>query len=236
MLYSKGTPILIPDISIAGASLLRELLLSLQWFCAPRAKRLKALLDKEVGSRGSCCRILQNAFLIVDTSEAIIPTVSKEFAYGITPQREIAPYDGLKPTIPVYAAGNLTDPPVSVPRAINDCLVATAAALPPELPPAERLLNGEALVTGPKKELIECEPIPNSSILVLPQTKEPFSRRLLTTPASKGLRYSLRTADPQVVFDPTVAMLSFTAMCRKLRSDDGYVAVLDVSKSFMDTR
>jgi hypothetical protein len=70
-----------------------------------------------------------------------------EFAYGTTPQRDIVPYEGLKPTTPVYAAGNLTDPPVSVPKAAEHCPDATAAALPPELPPAERLLKGQALVT-----------------------------------------------------------------------------------------
>ena len=36
----------------------------------------------------------------------------------MTPEREIMPYDGLKPKISLYAAGNLTDPPVSVPRAL----------------------------------------------------------------------------------------------------------------------
>jgi hypothetical protein len=101
-------------------------------------------------------------------SEAIIPTVSMEFAYGITPQRDIAPYEGLKPITPVYAAGNLTDPPVSVPKATEHCPDATATALPPELPPAENLSKGKALLTGPKNEWVECEPIPNSSRFVLP--------------------------------------------------------------------
>lgn len=49
-----------------------------------------------------------------------IPTVSSEFAYATTPHREISPYDGLKPTVPVYAAGNLTEPPVSVPSALRE--------------------------------------------------------------------------------------------------------------------
>lgn len=44
-----------------------------------------------------------------------MPTVSRELAYATTPHREIMPYDGLKPTVPVYAAGSLTEPPVSVP-------------------------------------------------------------------------------------------------------------------------
>lgn len=46
----------------------------------------------------------------------MMPTVSNELAYATTPHREINPYDGLKPTVPVYAAGSLTEPPVSVPN------------------------------------------------------------------------------------------------------------------------
>src|SRR4051812_17575340 len=38
----------------------------------------------------------------------------------MTPQRERRPYEGLKPTTPVYAAGSRTEPPVSVPRALLD--------------------------------------------------------------------------------------------------------------------
>ena len=49
---------------------------------------------------------------------ANIPTVSREFAYATTPQRDTSPYDGLKPDIPVYEAGSRTDPPVSVPSAL----------------------------------------------------------------------------------------------------------------------
>lgn len=49
-----------------------------------------------------------------------IPTVSNELAYATTPQREINPYEGLKPTVPVYAAGSLTEPPVSVPSELYE--------------------------------------------------------------------------------------------------------------------
>jgi hypothetical protein len=48
-----------------------------------------------------------------------MPTVSKEFAYATTPHLDISPYDGLKPKTPVYAAGNRTEPPVSVPIALE---------------------------------------------------------------------------------------------------------------------
>lgn len=49
---------------------------------------------------------------------ASIPTVSREFAYGMTPNLDNRPYEGLNPTVPVYAAGARTDPPVSVPNAL----------------------------------------------------------------------------------------------------------------------
>lgn len=65
-----------------------------------------------------------------------------------------SPYEGLRPTTPQYEAGSRTEPPVSVPKALNinvqslkHCEIrstyavhipaATAAALPPELPPAD---------------------------------------------------------------------------------------------------
>lgn len=68
----------------------------------------------------------------------------------------IKPYDGFRPAIPQYAAGRRVEPPVSVHKALKDkfheiqfsCTqrlsytsqrpAATAAALPPELPPADR--------------------------------------------------------------------------------------------------
>lgn len=45
------------------------------------------------------------------------------------------PKEGLNPQQPHKAAGILTEPVVSVPKAISTTLVTTAIALPPELPP-----------------------------------------------------------------------------------------------------
>lgn len=45
-----------------------------------------------------------------------LPTVSKLCDIGITPDSEIAPWEGRKPKIPQYDAGTLTLPPVSVPK------------------------------------------------------------------------------------------------------------------------
>jgi hypothetical protein len=70
---------------------------------------------------------LQNTFLTVEVFLPRIPTVSKELAYATTPHRESNPYEGLNPTVPVYAAGSRTEPPVSVPRALrHDSLQSTS--------------------------------------------------------------------------------------------------------------
>ena len=82
---------------------------------------------------------------------------------------------------------------------------ATAAALPPELPPAERpSLSPNGLMTGPWTEYLFSElgrafkmvrvkdndnpayPIPNSSQFVFPTTCAPAVRRSCTTVASYG--------------------------------------------------
>ena len=61
---------------------------------------------------------LPKTLLAMELSLASIPTVSREFAYATTPHRDTMPYEGLKPVIPVYAAGSRIDPPVSVPNAL----------------------------------------------------------------------------------------------------------------------
>ena len=95
----------------------------------------------------------------------------------------MSPYDGFRPTTPQYEAGKRVDPPVSVPSALAPSLMstsrqvkqdnepharhipdATAAALPPELPPADLLsttlrsdiLDGgwKGLTTGPCTEWV----------------------------------------------------------------------------------
>lgn len=63
---------------------------------------------------------------------------------------------------------------------------ATAAALPPELPPAE--CAGEeakrGLMTGPWTEWRFSDPMPNSSQLVFPRMSAPAVRKRRTTVAS----------------------------------------------------
>lgn len=75
---------------------------------------------------------------------------------------------------------------------------ATAAALPPELPPAEIRIRSsfrmEGFMTGPKILCVECEPIPNSSMFVLPKIKLPSLFRASTQSALQvGLKSRVST-------------------------------------------
>src|SRR2546428_4378595 len=85
----------------------------------------------------------------VVTSGASDPTVSSERASGMTPRALTVPYVGLKPTTPQSEAGTRIDPAVSVPIAQSHSPAATAAADPPEDPPA-LLLGSRGLRTAPK--------------------------------------------------------------------------------------
>jgi hypothetical protein len=64
-------------------------------------------------------RVIPKTSRTTEVRAPSIPTVSRELAYATTPHRDIIPYDGLNPTVPVNAAGSRTEPPVSVPRALD---------------------------------------------------------------------------------------------------------------------
>src|SRR5450432_1008275 len=96
------------------------------------------------------------------------PGVSRLDAKAINPYREQMPYVGFKPQMPDSAAGWRIDPPVSVPVAAGTSRAATAAAEPPELPPATQVVF-HGFLTGPKYEFSFDEPMANSSMLVLPR-------------------------------------------------------------------
>ena len=138
----------------------------------------------------------------------------------------INPYDGLSPTTPQYDAGSRTEPPVSVPRALSlffnirnnpqgrtdasHIPAATAAALPPELPPADLSSDvsigfttgpwtewmfsdlGKNVSAGKRDRETESHPIPNSSQFVLPNISAPDCCNSFTTVASKGEIYSAK--------------------------------------------
>src|SRR4029079_3857497 len=120
------------------------------------------------------------------------------------------PYVGFTPTTPQKAAGCRTDPPVSEPSAIGVIPAATAAAEPPDDPPATQRTS-RGLRVGPNALFSVDEPIANSSMLVLATTSAPLARSLVIAVASNGLEYPARIFDAHVVGNPRVAMLSFTA-------------------------
>src|SRR5258708_34360473 len=67
---------------------------------------------------------------------AMGPTWSRLEAMAITPERETAPYVGESPTTPQKLVGWRLEPPMSDPKAPKATCEATAAAHPPEEPPA----------------------------------------------------------------------------------------------------
>src|SRR5215470_938568 len=93
----------------------------------------------------------------------------------MTPQRETRPYVGFSPTTPQNAAGWRIEPPVSVPRLAAHRPAATAAALPPELPPGTRSGFHGFLVRWNAEFSVD-EPMPNSSRLSLPTRIAPAAR------------------------------------------------------------
>ena len=72
----------------------------------------------------------------VATSRAIGPAWSNVGASGNTPSIGTSPKVGFSPTQPQHAAGMRIEPPVSVPSAPSARPATSAAADPPEDPPA----------------------------------------------------------------------------------------------------
>ncbi len=70
------------------------------------------------------------------TSFASTPAWSKLGASGKIPSVERSPYVGLNPAMPQHAAGMRIEPPVSVPSAPSASPSTSAAAEPPDEPPA----------------------------------------------------------------------------------------------------
>src|SRR5690606_35944577 len=121
---------------------------------------------------------------------------------------------------PQKAAGRRTDPPVSLPRARGTAPAATAAADPPDEPPATRS-GSKGLSTGPNAEFSLVDPIPNSSRFVLATTTAPAASRRSTTVAVYGGTNRARSLEPAVVGVPATQMLSLTATGRPARGESG---------------
>src|SRR3954466_2211302 len=109
--------------------------------------------------------------------------------------------------MPHSAAGWRIEPPVSVPIAHGARPAATAAALPPELPPGTRS-RFQGLSTGPYAEFSFDEPMANSSWLVLPSSGAPI---FSTTVAVDGGRYASGIFDPGCEGTSLVQKRSLTA-------------------------
>ena len=93
----------------------------------------------------------------------------------------------MKPTQPQSEAGWRIEPPVSEPSAASQNRAATAAALPPELPPGTREVS-HGLRVAPNALFSVDEPIANSSRFVFPMKIAPAAARRSITVASNGER------------------------------------------------
>src|SRR2546421_108254 len=144
------------------------------------------------------------------TVRAIGPTWSKLGASGKQPSIETSPYVGLKPTTPQQAAGMRIEPPESVPRAASTSPVASAAAEPPDDPPAIRP-GATGFGTVPKCGFSDVTPYANSCRFVLPTFAYPLDSARRTDSAVVDGTCSANTAEPYVVVSPAVSSRSLTA-------------------------
>src|SRR3954454_24579594 len=103
--------------------------------------------------------------------------------------------DGRNPTTLQKLAGLRSDPPRSLPSAIGTMPVASAAAAPPEDPPALRE-RSNGLRVAPNTGLKVCEPAPNSGVFVLPTSTAPASRTRTTKGSSSPGTLSEKIGEP----------------------------------------
>src|SRR5258707_15867157 len=113
------------------------------------------------------------------------------------------------------------DPPVSEPMLAQHIPAASAAALPPLLPPGTLVVSqGLRLVL---KALFSVElPIANSSRLVFPRKTAPAASSFLTTVASYGARKFSSMREEQVVVPKDVQRLSLSAMGTPARGPERF--------------
>src|SRR6266576_317766 len=144
------------------------------------------------------------------TVRPIGPTWSKLGASGKQPSIETSPYVGLNPTTPQQAAGMRIEPPESVPRAASTSPSASAAAEPPDDPPAIRP-GATGFGTVPKCGFSDVTPYANSCRFVLPTFAYPLDSARRTDSAVVDGTCSANTAEPYVVVSPAVSSRSLTA-------------------------
>src|SRR5437588_11793148 len=95
-------------------------------------------------------------------STAIGPKVSSDGLSGITPPMSTLPKAGLNPATPHSHAGMRIEPPVSLPIAQSHIPAATAAADPPQDPPATP--------AGPRG----CRTVPSRGLPLVPPYADPW--------------------------------------------------------------
>jgi hypothetical protein len=130
---------------------------------------------------GSGPRTLSSASAASRILRVITPRVdSMGQPGGSLPPVGTRPSDGLKPVSPVADAGIRIEPPPSDPVASGTRPAASAAADPPDEPPAERS-NDQGLRVAPNTSLTVSAFQPNSGVLVLPTTTQPAARSRSTS-------------------------------------------------------
>src|SRR5262249_1414125 len=133
---------------------------------------------------------------------------------GTMPRRETRPMVGFRPTTPLIAAGQVTEPSVSVPMAKAARPAATAAPEPADEPQAERsspygLRTSPPTALQPLIERVERK-LAHSDRLALPRITAPASVRRLVIAASRCGMLAASAREPAVVAVPSKdSMLSF---------------------------
>ncbi len=123
---------------------------------------------------------------MIDSASAASPTVVASGPFSSMPKqpctptsRGTVPDPGLMPNTPQTAAGMRIEPRPSLPWATGTIAEATAAALPPEDPPAVRVGSHGLRTTPVALPLVP--QIPSSGIREMPTTRAPAARSRRTT-------------------------------------------------------
>src|SRR3954463_13934170 len=137
------------------------------------------------------------------TLAVIGPAVSWLWLIGTMCVRLTRPTVGFSPTMPLIAAGQVTDPSVSVPIASRTMPAATAAPLPLELPhglrsTAQGLWVWPPTALQPEIDWLE-RMLAHSLRLVLPRITAPAARSRATNGASRLVTLLARARLPAVV-------------------------------------
>ena len=193
------TPILLPRSDVAESPAAK----SARWRSASAV----------AGSAGSEPAMAERTSAASRTVRAIGPAVSWLWLIGTIRLRLTMPTVGLKPTMPLIAAGQVIEPSVSVPIAAGTMPAATAAPLPLDEPQGLRLsANGLRVwpptALQPEMELFE-RMFAHSERLVLPTITAPAWRSRATSGASRLVTLRARARLPAVVGSgPMLSILS----------------------------